>query len=269
MKISTTKDYKLFCRVAANRTLALAKHKKLRESMEKHGFLPEFPIVCTRDATGRLTVKDGQHRLAFAHDLGLPVYWVEATSTWDVAEINTTLKTWVLLDYAEMFSGRGLSAYAEVLEFSKTHGISIGISVALLSGKCATHHDGIRGFVKGTFIVRDRAYADRVAGIYGPFIRADKRLRNTRFLEACMAVCMVKDFDPARLLRSLEKCCEKLRPYSTREAYLDMLEEMYNFGRKMVSLRVAALTLLRHRKETFGGRNQRRHLTQIPPSGKP
>lgn len=73
-------------------------------------------------------------------------------------------------------------------------------------------------------------------------------MRNTRFVEACMRVCRVEGFDSKRMLAGAERCREKLLSYSTMEAYLEMLEEVYNFGRKqLVGLKAAAMMAMRER----------------------
>src|SRR5262245_22388251 len=98
--IQTTRNYRLFERhEGENRPLNLKKHKKLIESMKRYGFLACFPLVCVRDPDGRLVVKDGQHRLAIAEMLALPVYWIEEAVDFDVAVINCTSKIWALKDY--------------------------------------------------------------------------------------------------------------------------------------------------------------------------
>lgn len=67
-------------------------------------------------------------------------------------------------------------------------------------------------------------------------------------LAACQAVCRVAEFDPARLKANLKRCSEKLAPFSTRDAYLQMLEEIYNYGRsKLFALRIAAIEAMRER----------------------
>ena len=50
------------------------------------------------------------------------------------------------------------------------------------------------------------------------------------------------------MLQNADRCREKLIAYSTRDAYLEMLESIYNFGRsKMLGLKVAALMAMRER----------------------
>lgn len=226
-KIQATKNYRLFKRSDENRPLDIKKHRKLLESMKRYGFLKCFPIVLNRSPNGELIVKDGQHRLAIAETLGLSVYWIEEEIDFDVAVINCTSKTWALKDYAQKFSASGLADYQELIEFSEKHGLPLGTAVGLLAGTVSWTNCQAQ-FYEGTFKVKDQPWADAVAGIYGPLVLMSPALKNARFIEACMAVCRVKGFDAARLLGGAERCREKLLAYSTREAYLDMLEFIYN-----------------------------------------
>jgi hypothetical protein len=246
-KIQSTKNYRLFQRSDENRPLDIKRHKKLRESLQKYGWLPEFPMVCIRDGKGNLIVKDGQHRLAIAETLGLTVYWIEATTDWDVALVNSTPKPWVLRDFAQKYAANGKTAYQEGIDFADLHHLPVGTAFALLAGTTSFTNCQVQ-FVDGDFKVKDRAWADAVAGIYAPIVMMAPPLKNARFIEACMAVCRVPDFDAKRLLACAERCREKLVPFSTRDAYLDMLETVYNFGRKqLVGLKSAAVMAMRER----------------------
>jgi hypothetical protein len=246
-KIQATRDYRLFGRSAENRPLDIKRHKKLMESMKLYGFLPCYPVVAVREKDGNLTVKDGQHRLAVAEALGLPVYWVEQEEDFDVAVVNSTAKVWVLRDYAQKHAINGKSAYAEGLEFSERHGLPIGTAFALLAGTIS-FNNCLEQFISGDFKVKDREWADAVAGIYVPLVAMAPGVKNARFTEACMAVCRVTEFDPRRLLQNANRCRDKLVGYSTRDAYLDMLEAVYNFGRtKLFALKTAAIMTMRER----------------------
>lgn len=255
-KIQTTKNYKLFTRSTENRPTDLKKHKKLIESMKKYGFLSCFPIVCWRDKVGNLIVKDGQHRLMIAESLGLPVHWVEETVDFDVAEINCTGKTWALQDFARKHATNGLKAYEEGMEFATAHSIPLGTAFALLAGN--TSFGNIQPqFIDGTFKVKDRKWADAVASIYGPLTLMQAALKTNHFVAACMAVCRVAEFEAKRLLQNAERCREKLVHYGSRDAYLDMLEHVYNFGRvKLFALKIAALTAMRERIVTNKKKDQ-------------
>lgn len=250
-KISTTKNYRLFQRHSSeNRPLDIKRHKRLVESMKQYGFLACFPIVVIRDSNGNLIVKDGQHRLSIAETLGLPVHYVEDDQGFDVAVVNSTAKVWVLGDYARKFAANGSADYQEAIEFSETHTLPIGTAVSLLSG--TTSFSNIQNeFIEGTWSVKDRDWAEAVAGIYVPMVRMSPVMRNARFIEACMSVCRVSDFKANRLLQNAERCREKLVAFSTRDAYLDMLESVYNFGRRdLLGLKAAATMAMKRRSPT-------------------
>lgn len=248
-KITSTRDYRLFKRSDDNRVLDLKKHKKLEQSMKHYGFLSCFPIVCSRNGDKHLIVKDGQHRLAIAETLGLPVHYVEvgASEDFDIAKVNCTSKVWNTKDYALKYAANGHPDYLEGLEFVERYGLPVGVGFAMLAG-CAGYGAIRHAFMEGRFKVKDRRWADSVAGVYVPMVDLSRVLDNSRFLAACMAVCRVADFDGKRLLHSAERCRDKLVAYSTRDAYLLMLEEVYNFGRaKLFGLRSAALMAMRDR----------------------
>jgi len=252
VKVQATKNYRLFGRNAENRALNLKKHKRLYWSMKTYGFLKSFPICCIRDENKHLIVKDGQHRLAIAEELGLPVYWIEEEVDFDVAKINSTPIIWHPRDYAEKYATQGLAAYREGLEFCDIHHLPIGTAFSLLAGT-TTFSNVSDAFYDGTFSVSDRSWADDVAATYGPLVRLSHEIKNARFVEACMAVCRVPDFDIKRMVANAVRCRDKLCPYSTREAYLDMLEEIYNFGRKsLVGLKAAATMAMRERNAAKG-----------------
>lgn len=246
-KVNVTKDYRLFTRSSENRNLCPKKHKKLEQSMKQYGFLPCFPIVVFRGANGKLIVKDGQHRLAIAETLGLPVHWIEETIDFDIATINCTSRVWVLRDYAEKYSANGKAAYVEGLEFADANHLPIGTAFALLGG--TTSFGNVQtAFIDGTFKIKDRSWAESVAYVYTSLIELAPEIRNARFIEACMAACRVAEFDAARVIHNAKRCREKLVAYSTRDAYLEMLEEIYNFGRaKLLGLKAAATMAMRDR----------------------
>ncbi len=247
-KIQTTKNYRLFERHSAeNRPLDIKKHKKLTESMKLYGFLSCFPIVVVRNDKGQLIVKDGQHRLAIAEAHDLPIYFIEESVDFDVAVVNSTARVWAVRDYAQKHAANGLKQYQEGLDFADTHSLAIGTAFALLAG-CTGFSNIKPAFLNGTWKIKDRVYAESVASVYGPLIEMSPRMKNDRLTEACMAACRVEGFDGSRLLANAERCREKLVAYSTRDGYLDMLETVYNFGRKqLVGLKSAALMAMRER----------------------
>jgi hypothetical protein len=264
-KINVTKDYRLFGRSDENRPLNVRKHRKLEISMKKYGFLPCFPIVCYRDKNGKLVVKDGQHRLALAETLGLPVAWTEEVVDFDVATINCAGEKWQLKDYAQTYSKNGLLQYQEGLEFAEEYGLSVGIAFALLAGT-TTFSNIEAAYVTGKFQIKDRPWAEAVAFVFSRMVAISPSLRKSTFVEACMAITRVEEFDARRLIQNAERCREKLVAFSTREAFLDMLETVYNFGRnKLVGLKALATMALRDRNATVAAskKAKRRKLEAV------
>lgn len=251
MKINVTKNYRMFTGSDTNRPLDLTKHKKLKDSMEKYGFLSVFPVVCCRNKCGALVVIDGQHRLAFAESLGLPVHWIEGVGdAFDVVDIPPTVVPWIPRDTAMSFVNRGKDEYQEGLDFADTYKMAICTAFALLAG--TTNFGNIaESFRRGEFRVMDWPWAKEVAELYTYGRAYNKHLRNSRFLLACMAACRVSGFSPSRLIRNMNRCRDKLAPYSTRDAYLDMIETIYNFGvpaKQLLGLKLAAIQAMRERQ---------------------
>ncbi len=249
--IQCTKRYDMFERHSSeNRPVSEKNHRGLLDSMKRHGFLQEFPIVVVRDKRGKLIVKDGQHRLAFAEMLGLPVYWVEATNDFDIAIVNSAAKPWVLRDFAQKHAANGNQDYINAIAFADRYRMPVGVAFGLLAGT-ASATNCKEDLVSGKWKPKDEEYAQRVASLYSQTIGLSASVRTSRFLEACMAVCRVAEFDEQRFLQNAKRCREKLVSYSTREAYLDMMEDVYNFGRsKLFGLRAAAVTVMRERNAT-------------------
>lgn len=262
-KVNATKNYRLFARNEDNRVLDIKKHRKLEQSMKQYGFLPCFPIVAVRDENKNLIVKDGQHRLAIAETLDIPVYWIEETIDFDVAVVNSTSRTWVLRDYAQKYANNGNKAYQEGIEFADDNRLPLGTAFALLGGCCG--FTNIQAdYVSGKFKIKDRSWADAVAAVYVALTSLAPAMHNARFIEACMAVCRVPTFDRKRLLQNVDRCREKLVPYSTRDAYLDMLEELYNFGRsKLTGLKAEATMAMRERNAAHKSRAAKQAKKQI------
>lgn len=247
-KIRQTKDYGMFTRSEDNRPTDIKKHKRLMLSMEQYGFISSFPIVCRRER-GKLVVKDGQHRLVIAQSLGKPVFWIEEAVDFDIARVNCTPLGWNLRDYAKKYARNGLKAYQEGLDFAEKHGMPLGTAFALLAGTtnfCCCKE----AYMNGDFKVKDRAWADSVAGVYGPMVLLSSALDNNMFLLSCMAICRVPNFDAVRLISAANRCRGKLIAYANREDYLTALEAIYNYDRSaknLVALKIEAERAMRER----------------------
>lgn len=178
---------------------------------------------------GRLVIVDGQHRYAIAKELGLAVYFVETENHVDVAAINRAQNKWAPLDYAMSFAQRGNKEYAKLLQFHADHNLPISVCMSLLTGS-PRNADSIHAFREGRWSVTDVEFAENVAAIHSSFVRFGKFANTSAFLSAVGACCHVPNFKPSQLIAHAHRCPQKLLPYSTRDAMLQMLEEVYNYG---------------------------------------
>lgn len=168
----------------------------------------------------------------------------------NIAEINNTPKVWGIIDFALLWKAKGIEDYAELLEFRDRHGLSITTAIAIMSGHSRSGSQGVDAFKDGRFKVRDREFAEIVAYTYSSLSKLSKHVRSNQFQMAVSAVCLVSNFDPGRLIRNANKCTEKLQARSTRESFLQDLEEIYNFGipsRRWVPLKIEAVKELSRR----------------------
>jgi len=228
--INQTKQYNLFSYDRGNRPLNIAKHRKLLESMKKYGFITSYPLTVHKK-NGSFIIKDGQHRHAIAAMLELPVYYVEIEQNINIPEINSTAVTWSLQTYIDSFAQRGFRHYLDVIEFRKKYKIPLNISVSLLAGKRDTKTVG-ESIKSGKFKVTNYRGAHRVALVIARLRRVYPKANSRAFVYAIVAIYKVKGVDMDRLITSIEKHPDRLFPYGTTEAVVQMLEGIYNFGRR-------------------------------------
>ena len=246
-QIKETMNYKMFDRSDDNRITDVKTHRNLQKALSKYGWIPGIPLVANRNGSNRLIVKDGQHRLEIAEILGIPVCYVEEPISFDIAEINSTAKSWTIKDRVEKYSTEGKEQYQKGLEFSSTWNVPLSKSFALLGG--VTMLSNLQpSFNEGRFKIKDEEWATNVALLHNQLISVSRHCKGSRLLLACMAIFRVPEFDPIRMVNNAERCREKLVSFSTRDAYLAMLEDVYNFGRKnMFGLKAAAIMTMKDR----------------------
>lgn len=245
-KLMSTKNYDLFSYDKENRPLELDKRSKLRRSLRIHGFIAAYPlhVVVKRS---RLFIRDGQHRLAIARELGISVFYVICDDAADIAELNDTQQKWKINEYAGRYAAAGNQNYVEVIEFSARHAIPISTSMAIL-GDNAQERNLMEKFKRGDFLVRSRDRAERIAKLYTQLGSINRIVRTRFLLGALFAACLVADLDDDQLVRGAKRAPELLMKFGTRDGCLDMLERVYNFGRKTkFPLKISAENALRQR----------------------
>ena len=246
-KLRSTKDYSLFKLTNKNRPIDALHIKKLMPSMKLYGWLPSFPVTCRR-AGDKFIIDDGQHRFAIAKELGLCVWFVDVGEVdIDIPLVNHGQTSWTHAQFVGSYAARGYSDYVELIEFKTQHGIPLLVSAAILAGTCSCGN--IYPQIKnGTFKIKDRQYANKVAAVYAEVRKVNAVRAKEPMLQAVAAVARVASVNMDDLMRNLHRGPELLKEHSTRDGALEVLESIYNFGRRVkVPLKIAAENAMRAR----------------------
>lgn len=231
--MKTTKDYNLFGTVRGNRPVELRgpRAKALALSMAEHGWLDAYPLMAQKNSSARLKVIDGQHRLAIAKDLRLPVKYVIEKKLIDMAIINSTSKTWTMVDYVHRYAAQGNKNYTELVAFQKSHAIPINLCALLLAG--SEKGNGATLLRTGQFKVEAPAFANEIMGCVYGLLQSSPIFKKTGAIKAVISCYRLKYFDQKRLVKGAASC-SRISPNTTSTAaFLELFEDLYNFRRKV------------------------------------
>lgn len=254
-KLQRTRNYAKFSMTKENREVNLLtlrpEHKLLRELMQEHGFVPAYPIH-VRVENGGLAVVDGQHRLAFAKEFGLDVWYVVDSTRVDIADINRSQAGWNTIDYAKKWAALGRDEYRKAIDFSEVYHLPIAVSFSMLAGT-QVFYNIRKAFHDGTYKTSAINNAYRVGECFNAICKATKGMRNAQLANALWACTFVDYFDESRLIEAVQKRPGMLSRQGTRDGFLQMIEEIYNFARKVrVPLKFDAEQAMRARDPSKG-----------------
>ena len=235
-----TSNYKLFTFEKGNRDIDTSKHNVIKKILTEQGFRKSMPIVCIRGKNKKLIVKDGQHRLRIAEELGIKVWYSVEDTDFDTAEMNNSQVPWTPIDYAKKWADLGHNDYVIGIKFFRAWNLPITKAFQILCGeKNSRDANRSQDFRSGKFKIHDYEKANEIASLYTSMVAMSSNLKTARFLEAIMCISSLDGFDPARLLHKSKLQRNLLVSYSTREAFVDMIENVYNYkAQKLVPLAI-------------------------------
>lgn len=154
-KTFTTLNYKRFKLNNLNRPLDEAHINKLMRSIKKYGLL--VPILVDKNDN----IVDGQHRYEACRRLEaeLTVQVRKSYSMEKIVEVNSTAKTWTLVDYAHHYASSGNTHYQHFLECVGEYPSLGKMSVAMA---CACEQINTSAFRNGSLICRDKQQTDKM-----------------------------------------------------------------------------------------------------------
>lgn len=143
----------MFRTVAGNRKLNPHHVINLEQAIAQRNLLAQNPIIVSKDKY----VIDGQHRLAAAKRMKLPIFYVmtDEADLHDIRILNVNVRTWFIEDYLRSYIQQGKHDYVTLKDFAEVNGISVSIALLLLSIPNENYHPNlmIKEFKEGDFKV--------------------------------------------------------------------------------------------------------------------
>jgi len=232
--IHKTSDLNQFKLLKANRTINEDHVKSLARSLEENNLLAVNPII----VDDNLQVIDGQHRLAAAKRLGIPVYYVviradELKSEDAIRKLNAYQRTWTFVDFAKSWANKGKEDYKVLIAFSEGSGMTYPLAAALLGGNSGKQRTLFR---RGDFKARDIEFATRVAEkwrVMKEYVPENARNRGAFLSALTHIVRNFPDLDWKRMEDKAKELRAKGNTYPVSgdvftKDWLRSLEDLYN-----------------------------------------
>lgn len=222
----STTDYDVFVFDPANRPIDPKHVMELKRSIEKRNMLRSYPIVISSE-NGSWVVRDGQHRLMAARELGVPIYYTfnNEMTTEDVAGINGPQKSWTMLDYLHHYRVRGFPEYIKLQDFlNKYNWLSLAVAMEL-----CMYGDRMRqNFKGGGYICNDLEFAEQVAQGVLQLSRWVSFYREAVFIQAVGQLFEHEGYNHQRMLRKMEFLSVRLVKCVNVEEYMKVFNAIYN-----------------------------------------
>ena len=233
IQVQVTKDYGLFKTIDGNRDVNELHVKRLTTSMQEKHLIS--PIIVNE----KYQIIDGQHRFRAARELKFPVYYIviPGYGLSDVQRLNQNSKNWTSTDFLDGYCDLGIPDYVQFKHFCEQYDFTMTITLAIVLDKVpgGGYWDD---FKNGKFKFDD---------YFGATERADKitalksytELYNTRtFVAAMITLLKNPKFELTTFMQKLSYQQGALVPCTTANAYITLIEEIYNYkNRNKVSLR--------------------------------
>lgn len=232
MEIQKTDNYAQFKLAEGNRIVSAGKVNRLVKSISKHNMLLANPIIINKKGE----VIDGQHRLAAAEILGLPIYYVvfNPATLSEIQLLNSNMTPWTARDFMASYIALGKGEYKKLNEFLLKYGFPLGITIRMaMSEKGWEKTRAItQDFKEGKFIfknpdetIKNAELAQDVLEFCSPVVK-----QSTIFYQALFKL---KDIDPQltdRLVMKLAEGATKIQRVGSILEYMRQFEDILNRG---------------------------------------
>lgn len=195
-QVYRTTNLEQFKSLSGNRVVNVS--KKLRDSIREHGVAT--PIKVNK----KMEVIDGQHRLAVAKELNIPIEYEFDKTGISVAELNSTSKSWRLGDYIHQYATLGNMEYVRLANLLKQYP-ALRPKVAITQATGITNR-GTNEFTNakdGSFAFRSYPDFEKFANSYQVFIDKTGLKTNTQLQYAYFILYSLNAFDDKRFIKKV------------------------------------------------------------------
>lgn len=226
--IQTTYNYDQFSFEEWNREIDDRNLKRLAKKVEKEGWR-KLPILV--DTKGR--VYDGQHRLLFAKQNHLPVYYtvISGLQKKDCQIMNTTQKKWEAKDYIHFYASNGDENYKKLEQLCTEYNYPASLIINALKSR---GYGGVQQQrLKDGYFMLSKEEEKLLREKLNFFKKIEPYVSNLKGkvsqLYVAISFCLdCPDIDNARLYKVIKERIKTIQPPANLEWALKGIEEIYN-----------------------------------------
>lgn len=195
-QVFETTDLNQFKLLKGNRMVAIS--QKLRKSVIDKG------VVTPIKVNSKMEVVDGQHRLALAKELHLPIKYEFDNSDISVAELNSTSRAWNLSDFVNQYNTLGYKEFRQLVSLlSEYSALRLTPTIAQAQGGSGSSHRRNSSVRDGSFKFKNYKEYEKFASSYQRFIDTTKVRTNTSIQNAYFILYATSTFNPTRFIKKV------------------------------------------------------------------
>ncbi|HLN56113.1 MAG TPA: ParB N-terminal domain-containing protein [Bacteroidales bacterium] len=220
-----TTDYSIFKDFSSNRELDQKHVNKLMVAINERNLLHVNPII----VDDQMRVVDGQHRLAAAKELGVPIYYItDHINRQDISILNSNQKNWTGMDYINFFTVEKNEAFIKLSSLIN-HYPDMAVSALLVLSSLGGRRN-INDLKKGVLDVSNIEHCREVCEICMDLNRRYQKdfVFDSRFPLALSVALKAENFKLEILIEKISASPREWVPCHTKVQYLEMIEEIYN-----------------------------------------
>ena len=230
-EINETTDYSLFKFMKGNREVDGIRRKKIRESIEKVGYVPN-PIIVNE----KMEIIDGQGRYVVCVELGLPILYiiVPGAGKEECIAMNISATNWQLIDYVNLYVSEGNKSFTMLKKLYEEHAVPLTVAVCAATGLMTTNNESIKN---GTLTLTDEEYTEADAMLdyvdsFGPSIKLNG-IGATSMLKMALCFCYrCPEVDNNTMREQFEKYGYRMKNGHGSDEVFECLTDIYNHRRK-------------------------------------